>query len=256
MGFSPTNDLNIFNAVMDVNRFARILTVKKHFLSSDVLHTAPNTQEDSGNTNTNSNQFTPGDENVDFHFSPHASLDFNDLNHMVHLRNLQSEAGSLQTNPKGTFCVANTHFYPIQSRPSVLDTFQDLVERDLKMLDNDIKSHKYKIRQNLNKGERKALKEVKNNLDIVVRQADKGGCVVLLNAGLYKSCNETMLHEDETYKSLSQDPTATFQQEWEQSNKICQTNCMWKNLSYQSSIRSPRYTKTSFLRLFVPLWWA
>ncbi|CAJ0926641.1 unnamed protein product [Ranitomeya imitator] len=66
-------------------------------------------------------------------------------------------------------------------------------------------------RPNLSKLERKALEEIRGNQDLMVRRADKGGAVVLLNAGLYVQQNMVMLNNSNTYRRLQHDPTELFQ---------------------------------------------
>lgn len=56
------------------------------------------------------------------------------------LRSLQAETGRDCDNyDTVTYCPGNPGFYPIQSRPPVLDTFQELLEQDLVSL---AKQHK------------------------------------------------------------------------------------------------------------------
>lgn len=47
--------------------------------------------------------------------------------------------------------------------------------------------------------------------DIVVRSADKGGAVIVLDSGLYDSLNKYMLADIDTYRPLSHNPTSIFQ---------------------------------------------
>lgn len=43
-------------------------------------------------------------------------------------------------------------------------------------------------------------------MDITVRQADKGGNIVILDSGLYKELNENMLLDNTPYRILDSDP--------------------------------------------------
>lgn len=70
----------------------------------------------------------------------------------------------------------NTDFYPLQSLPMELEILQDLVEHDLVAL-KDRSRHK-NVPQNLTLAEKKALKEIKGNKDLIVRKADKLGAIV------------------------------------------------------------------------------
>lgn len=63
---------------------------------------------------------------------------------------------------------------------------------------------------NINKKEMIALKELKNNKDLIIRAADKGGAVVILNAQLYNKLNMEILSDTTTYQPLSEDPTKEY----------------------------------------------
>lgn len=58
--------------------------------------------------------------------------------------------------------------------------------------------------------ENAALKNLSEREDIVVRQADKGGAVIVLDSELYRSLNRSLLDDPTTYRKQSQDPTAPF----------------------------------------------
>lgn len=91
-----------------------------------------------------------------------------------------------------------------------MDVFQDWVEEDLKALHARVHSSKLS-RGNLSGVEDKALKDIKNNSDIIIRVADKGGAVVVLDWGLYRKLNMSLLGYRDTYTKLSGDPTQEYQ---------------------------------------------
>ncbi|KAM9326562.1 ficolin-2-like [Gastrophryne carolinensis] len=99
-------------------------------------------------------------------------------------------------------------FYPVQSRNNILDTFQEAVEHDLIEL---AERRPTNIKHNLSNGERKAIKSLANNTEIVIRAADKGGCVVVLNTKDYEMEALRQLGDTNTYRELMQDPTSDFQ---------------------------------------------
>lgn len=92
-------------------------------------------------------------------------------------------------------------FYPLQSRPPVLDLFQEAIELDLVTLKQT--SISKKSIDNITHSERQALLDIQNNLDLVVQKADKGGAVVLLDGGLYKKLDLEILGDTNTYTHLS-----------------------------------------------------
>lgn len=61
--------------------------------------------------------------------------------------------------------------------------------------------------------EQSTLKLLKDNKDLVIRLADKGGSVVLLNAGLHSCLNKQILSDQVTYSRLQPDPTDTFKRD-------------------------------------------
>ncbi|XP_056419511.1 saxiphilin-like [Hyla sarda] len=113
---------------------------------------------------------------------------------------------ALDTVPKIT--TRNSNFYPVMSRTPVLDMFQEAVERDLTTLAHT-KSHHA---NNLTRLEQAALDSLSTADDLVVRQADKGGAVVILDKGLYRQINLDMLSDPNTYRVLRSDPTSIFKQ--------------------------------------------
>ncbi|OCT98540.1 hypothetical protein XELAEV_18010776mg [Xenopus laevis] len=90
---------------------------------------------------------------------------------------------------------SNSDFYPLQSRCSSMDMFQDLVEQDLKKLNTNVS---YRDNWNISLEERKALKFLKSATDITIRQADKGGSVVVMNTVDYIAEAKRQLNDLET----------------------------------------------------------
>lgn len=101
----------------------------------------------------------------------------------------------------------NKYFYPLQSRPSSLDVFQELIECDLRNLQENINSDA-NTSNNLTFGERRALRELSNNPNITVRGADKGGTITVMDSELYRLLN--MLNDAKTYKPINGRPNCSF----------------------------------------------
>lgn len=77
-----------------------------------------------------------------------------------------------------------SEFYPIQSRGKDMDLYQKLAERDLSSL------AKYSLNnraENLSIEEKKSLDDLHTDPSIVVKNTDKGGMVVVLDAIAYKT---------------------------------------------------------------------
>ncbi|XP_063077568.1 uncharacterized protein LOC134467623 [Engraulis encrasicolus] len=97
---------------------------------------------------------------------------------------------------------------PPGSQNPTLVTFGKLVERDINALTK--KSGKHNTKWNLTKVERKALDELKDNTDIVVKSADKGGAIIVQNAKDYAAEALRQLNNDYFYQHLSRNPLDEF----------------------------------------------
>ena len=56
--------------------------------------------------------------------------------------------------------------------------------------------------------ERKAISSLQENSEIVIKEADKGGAVVIMNSSFYKSLCEETLHDANYYQPLNNDPSS------------------------------------------------
>lgn len=88
---------------------------------------------------------------------------------LVCLQSLQRENQQIRTEPQNLKATGKSNFYPIQSRPPVLDTFQELVERDLKLLFQQNRGPAFPDKANITRAEHQALKELSDNPNIVTR---------------------------------------------------------------------------------------
>jgi hypothetical protein len=87
-------------------------------------------------------------------------------------------------------------FNPGRNRDKTLDKYIDyLSEYPLKKAT--------KRRNNLSQAEVKAIKELKENKNIVIKQADKGGAFVILNSANYKEGMAKLLKDTSTYNKLN-----------------------------------------------------
>lgn len=84
-------------------------------------------------------------------------------------------------NKAVSFKTQNPVFYPVQAQVPALDRFHKMVQRDLVTLSTKMDNNQ---KHNLSNTERSALKVLKHNDDLNLCNADKGGSIVLLNAGL------------------------------------------------------------------------
>lgn len=84
-----------------------------------------------------------------------SAFSFQDLCGLSTLRSLQGESRDNTNFDQVTYCPNNPSFYPVQSCPTILDTFQDLVEQDLVALKK--KCHRNNRKNNICHYERAVL---------------------------------------------------------------------------------------------------
>ena len=98
---------------------------------------------------------------------------------------------------------SKTKWTPKENHHSI-ETFIDVIKKDIdqeKILEN------VKTRNNLDRGERDALKYLSDRDDIMITKADKGGAVVILKTSDYIKEAQDQLSEKSNYRILPNDPT-------------------------------------------------
>lgn len=131
-----------------------------------------------------------------------------DLTDLAYKSSLDTDTGS--SIPNTVSLKIRSDFYLINSRDSEMDPFQKLVERDLVSL---VKTISHKSISNLNSKEKVSLKELQNDPSIIIKNADKGGAVVVMQASAYKEEALRQLSDRDTYLVLKGDPTDAFKKE-------------------------------------------
>ncbi|KAM8945703.1 myocardin [Pelodytes ibericus] len=198
LSFSPTNHFNLFSTLVDVNRFVRKITLKKHFF--DTIEATLEQVSSPHPQNSNTTQLST---------CIPVNLNFDDLC-------MLSTLEDLQVTPKDTVTILTglkpqSSFYPVNSRNHVIDAYQRLVEEDLVKLANQEPRHT--TSHNLSKKEQEALKQRTDNSDIVIKNADKGGAVVIMTREYYMKEAYRQLLDLKTYRCLSTNPTEACQKE-------------------------------------------
>ena len=95
-------------------------------------------------------------------------------------------------------------------------------------------------KDNLRRGEREALKNIRNNEDIVVLKADKGGATVLLNNKDYVSKMLDHLSSSRSYKQLGSNPISKILREVKKVIKTSSLDDKTKNLLMPIGEITPR----------------
>jgi hypothetical protein len=102
----------------------------------------------------------------------------------------------------------NSNFTPPKHRESNLDTYLSLVASDtLKLL----KTNTDKDFHNLTEDQEIALKTLMENKKIIVKAADKGGSLVVMNHEDYKEAILDMLKDEKFYREVNQDLNPGFE---------------------------------------------
>ena len=96
----------------------------------------------------------------------------------------------------GSIVKSKSSFIPPDKRNKHLDTTINY----LKSQNYDPKTEKRK--SNISKAERKAMKELLNDKEIIIKEADKGGCVVIMNTSHYVNMVKSQLNDSTTYRKV------------------------------------------------------
>ncbi len=110
-----------------------------------------------------------------------------------------SEDDIQTTQPSDDSLVRNkSTFIPPKGRNERLDNY-------IEFISNYPKQGNYAVRHfNISKNENTALKQLRSNTDIIIKEADKGGALVVMPKDYYKSGIETLLSDESCYKKTTQ----------------------------------------------------
>ena len=121
----------------------------------------------------------------------------------------KNTATEIVTRAKQPFRAKST-FCPPKNNHS-LETYCRLVEKDVTQILN--KKREYKTMNNLPKEQREALMELKNDVNVIVKPADKGGAIVIQNRADYVKEITRQLGDESFYRKLSSCPITQFKKE-------------------------------------------
>lgn len=129
-----------------------------------------------------------------------------DPNYELYTQHLQTSPPVVHTSLK-----PKSSFYPTQSKGPYLEAFYRVVFADFQILCQ--KPAKKRSKHNLTPGELLSLKQFLNNPELVIKQADKDGGIVILDKSTYVAEAMRLLSDSKTYKKLSCDPLPSFRTE-------------------------------------------
>lgn len=98
--------------------------------------------------------------------------------------------------------------FPSSSKGPFIETYYHAVYKDLLALCDTPKNPK---QNNLTKEENQALNDLKTNANITIKQADKGGSIVIQNKVDYIKEASRLLTDTDTYLKLPSDPLPGYQ---------------------------------------------
>ncbi|XP_077134833.1 uncharacterized protein LOC143788815 [Ranitomeya variabilis] len=101
-------------------------------------------------------------------------------------------------------------FIPPKSNHAV-ETFVNLLDRDVKKTLHEQRLGFLPVRHNLDPLEKQALDSLSENKNIIIKPADKGGAIVVMDKSFYVGEVRRQLSDTTTYKILQTDPTYSIQ---------------------------------------------
>ncbi|CAJ0966395.1 unnamed protein product [Ranitomeya imitator] len=102
-------------------------------------------------------------------------------------------------------------FAPSKSNHAV-ETFVNLLDRDIKKTLHGQRLGFLPVRHNLDPLEKQALNSLCDNKNIIIKPADKGGAIVVMDKSFYVSEVRRQLADTTTYKKIQNDPTHAIRQ--------------------------------------------
>ncbi|XP_078506952.1 uncharacterized protein LOC144767356 [Lissotriton helveticus] len=183
---------------IDLFKYIRGLKIKKHFWGTptDVITGSDDQVEVS--TNPISIQEVLSSHLLlsitDFDDPP---TSFNDLLTDLEIKTNSTIDSGLKNKSKWT---------PTLPSGNTIDTFYKLVLEDINKYETKVSKHKHMKKDNLTREERIALKTLSDNQDLVIREADKGGNVVVMNVMDYNAEILSQLSDNSCYEAVDSNP--------------------------------------------------
>ncbi|CAJ0928205.1 unnamed protein product [Ranitomeya imitator] len=94
-----------------------------------------------------------------------------------------------------------------------VETYIELVKNDVRKVLGSIERGNHHVRHNLSIEEKRALSALKDNKQIVIKPADKGGSIVVLDRDYYMQEIRTQLSDLDTYQPIGNNPTFEISRE-------------------------------------------
>lgn len=103
------------------------------------------------------------------------------------------------------------HWYPDKVKNNRSEGLVRWIDNILDAINGELQTNVSKLHNNLTAEQRAALKALASDESIVIKPADKGGALVVLDSEEYKEACEQTLSNADFYEELPSDPTAKYQ---------------------------------------------
>ncbi|KAJ1188079.1 hypothetical protein NDU88_004844 [Pleurodeles waltl] len=230
LGFCPSSKPDYTNIHIDLFKFIRNLKLKKFF------HNKPDTNKNAHTAPPTCNQ-TIGD--------------LQDIHTVLSLDNTSSPSPSfdellVQLNVIPNLDVnsglkPNSMFVPTLPPDNHIDVFYQAVSTELYNLEDKRSTRTHRPSNNLNSEELRALHKLSVCPDIVIREADKGGNVVVMNRSDYVAEIDRQLNDTQAYSLLPSNPLSNITSMIKKKLTFWRNHCLLTDLEYRFLyIEAPR----------------
>ncbi|XP_075440533.1 uncharacterized protein LOC142485404 [Ascaphus truei] len=191
--FAPTANPSEFELFIDLQKYLRKLTLHRHFANCKEIE---------------NNIMEPLPVATNLYSDPIEQQTYRDLESLFRENHTDSQTVE-DTRIFHSGYKPKSFFYPYYSRGQYVELFGKLLEQEFRHICNSA-SIKKRSRSNMTASESLSIKNLRTNTDIVVREADKGGGVVIQDKKDYCLEAERLLSDPKSYKKLKKDPTGEF----------------------------------------------
>ncbi|XP_075448365.1 uncharacterized protein LOC142490239 [Ascaphus truei] len=229
LSFAPSSSPKKFNLFVDLNKYIRKVTLMRFFTMKGKEKEEMFSSQERECIKAMTSLLADGSDIADIDTNCGPNLDIftqhtTDLNDVALdiVENVEDPVLSSSTvadttslessivNIKHSPFIPKSTFFPYQAKGGFIDTFYTLVLKDFESLCQNTPSlHK----RNLHKNELQALKELSEDSEIVIRQADKGGGIVLQDKSAYIAEANRLLGDVKSYIPLQRDPMDIYQKD-------------------------------------------
>ncbi|CAM4539123.1 unnamed protein product [Lepidochelys kempii] len=127
-----------------------------------------------------------------------------------YFQNTSEQHTNPQRSPYQHYRKRDSRWTPPESRNSRLDFYIECFRRRARA---EIVEKQHHLPHNLSHAEHNAIHSLRNNSDIIIKKADKGGAVVIMNRSEYEQEAARQLSNTSFYKPLPYDATESYQKQ-------------------------------------------